>query len=91
MVQDRTEVAAEVRPFAAADRDALEAMYRSFEPKRAAQGLPPMDARGIARWLDHVLATGTHFLALLEGRIVGHLMLVPMDGDSFELANFVHQ
>jgi ribosomal protein S18 acetylase RimI-like enzyme len=66
-------------------------MYLSFEPKRAAQGLPPADPRAVTRWLDDVLPRGHHFLAIVAGRVVGHVMLVPMDGDAFELANFVHQ
>jgi hypothetical protein len=33
------------------DRAALEAMYIAFEPKRGAQGLPPVE-KGIARWLS---------------------------------------
>lgn len=91
MVSDRPEAAVEVRSFTPSDRSALEAMYRSFEPKRGAQGLPPAEPRAITRWLDRILASGIHFLALLDGRVVGHLMLVPMNGDSWELANFVHQ
>jgi RimJ/RimL family protein N-acetyltransferase len=80
-----------VRPYRPDDRAALEEMYRDFEPKRAAQGLPPLTPAGIARWLDRVLASGEHLLVEVEGRLSGHLMLVPIGGETVELANFLHQ
>lgn len=84
------------RPFRArlytrADRQALEEMYRAFDPKRRAQGLPPGDGESIRRWLDQVLANGTHVLVEVEGEILGHLMVIPMDEGTSELANFLHQ
>jgi len=84
------------RPFHArlytrADRYALEEMYRAFDPKRRAQGLPPGDGESIRRWLDHVLAAGTHVLVEIDGEILGHLMVIPMSDDASELANFLHQ
>ncbi|CAN5629371.1 hypothetical protein BH23GEM9_BH23GEM9_05350 [soil metagenome] len=72
------------------DRLALDAMYRSFEPKRGAQGLPPHEA-GIGRWLDHVLAAGDHMGVIVEGELLGHVMILPIGGDRGELANFLHQ
>jgi RimJ/RimL family protein N-acetyltransferase len=86
----------EARPFVvrrldtAADRAALEAMYRAFEPKRGAQGLPPVD-RGLGRWLDRVLAAGAHFGVVVDGELLGHVMLLPIDEERVELANFLHQ
>jgi RimJ/RimL family protein N-acetyltransferase len=84
-----------IRPYGPADRAALEAMYADFEPKRAAQGLPPQSPEAQRRWLDRTLARGRHQVAEHNGRIVGHVMLIPMDGESeggsVELANFVHQ
>ena len=38
-----------VRPLRADDRAALEAFYATFEPTRAAQGLPPEGAFRVAR------------------------------------------
>jgi RimJ/RimL family protein N-acetyltransferase len=72
------------------DRVALEAMYRAFEPKRGAQGLPPVE-KGIARWLDSVLAGGEHFGVIVDGELLGHVMLLPIDETRVELANFLHQ
>jgi L-amino acid N-acyltransferase YncA len=65
-------------------------MYLDFEPKRAAQGLPP-DADRLAAWLDRTLAHGLHVIAAEGPRIIGHVMLIPLDNETVELANFVHQ
>jgi ribosomal protein S18 acetylase RimI-like enzyme len=80
-----------IRRYDPQDRPLLEAMYEDFEPKRAAQGLPPASADPLRRWLDRVLSGGQHLLVEVEGRVVGHVMLIPMDGGSVELANFLHQ
>ncbi|HEV8525335.1 MAG TPA: GNAT family N-acetyltransferase [Terriglobales bacterium] len=77
----------ELRRGGPADREKLTAMYRSFEPKAAAFGLPP---RGnLDRWLD-LLSGCRSFVLVAEGRIVGHAVLCP-DGPSAEVAVFVHQ
>ena len=80
-----------VRAMQPADRPALEAMYDAFEPKRAAQGLPPRHLADVRRWLDRVLASGRHLLVEVDGRIRGHVMLIPIDEHAVELANFLHQ
>lgn len=80
-----------VRPYAPEDRAALEAMYADFEPKRAAQGLPPEGEAAVRRWLDRVLPRGTQLVVEVGGRVLGHVMLIPMDADTLELANFLHQ
>jgi RimJ/RimL family protein N-acetyltransferase len=59
------------------DRALLDAFYDAFEPKRAAQGLPPAGTARIARWLDGVLAGGEHLIVEREGRLAGHAMLMP--------------
>lgn len=79
-----------VRPLTADDRLALEAMYRAFEPKRGAQGLPPLE-KSLGRWLDRVLAHGRHFGVVVAGELLGHVMLLPIDDERVELANFLHQ
>jgi len=76
----------EGRPFTAraleaADRPALEAFYDAFDPKRAAQGLPPAGQARVARWLNQILARGTHLAVEREGHLVGHAMLLPMGRD----------
>jgi diamine N-acetyltransferase len=67
-------------------------MYADFRPKRVAQGLPPTRAILQRRWLDRVLGRGVHLAAEVDGRIVGHIMLMPMrEEGSVELASFLHQ
>ncbi len=88
---DRQGRAFQVRLFVPADRAALEAMYADFEPKRVAQGLPPGKPEAIVRWLDRILADGQHLLVEIEGRLLGHAMLLPMDAGRAELAYFLHQ
>lgn len=80
-----------VREYHPGDRGALETMYLGFEPKRAAQGLPPDGPDRIRRWLDSVLDAGLHLVVEVEGEVLGHAMLIPVDGDTVELANFLHQ
>jgi RimJ/RimL family protein N-acetyltransferase len=70
-----------VRPYRPEDRPALEGFYDTFEPKRAAQGLPPEGPVRVARWLDTVLATGTHLIVEGEGELAGHAMLMPTRRD----------
>lgn len=79
-----------VRAYAPGDRKSLELMYERFEPKRAAQGLPPSGEAGLRRWLDRVLAEGEHLVVEMGGTLLGHIMLIPMNG-AVELANFLHQ
>lgn len=80
-----------IRAFVPGDRRALDLMYDAFEPKRGAQGLPPAGASQRARWLDTVLGSGHHLVVEVDGRVLGHGMLLPFDEESAELANFLHQ
>ncbi|HSJ15392.1 MAG TPA: GNAT family N-acetyltransferase [Longimicrobiales bacterium] len=88
---DKTGRRFRVRAYTPKDRGPLEEMYRAFDPKRGAQGLPPGDGESIRRWLDLVLRHGQHVLVEIEGEILGHLMVIPMSADTSELANFLHQ
>jgi ribosomal protein S18 acetylase RimI-like enzyme len=81
-----------VRQMEASDRAELHRMYLDFQPKRAAQGLPPEHEYGLERWLNHVLQGGEHLLVEIGDVVEGHLMLIPMeDGVSTELAIYLHQ
>ena len=73
-----------VRALQARDRPALEAFYDAFDPKRAAQGLPPAGQARVARWLGQVLARGTHLAVERGGHLVGHAMLLPMERDGVQ-------
>ena len=79
------------RDYQPSDRNDLIAMYADFEPKRAAQGLPPTGEGKIGIWLDRILKRGRHLVVHVDGQLRGHIMLVPMEDGSLELANFLHQ
>lgn len=90
--RDKRGVPFEVRAYRAADREALESFYDDFEPKRAAQGLPPRGAERVSRWLDSVLRHGVHLLAHRGGVLIGHAFLVPTDQPgTAEYAVFLQQ
>ncbi len=71
------------------DRSELLAMYRAFEPKGEALGLPPLREDETVRWLNH-LEMYPNFVVWAGDRIVGHGAICA-DGDSAEVAVFVHQ
>lgn len=77
LLHDKEGNAFEVRAFLPADRSSLEIFYDAFEPKRAAQGLPPKGLERISRWLDSVLSQGHHLLTFRDGVLVGHALLIP--------------
>lgn len=80
-------VSCELRRATAGDRDAIAAMYRSFEPKGAALGLPPR--KDPEAWLDQ-LAEYRNFVVFLDGQLAGHAVLCPHDLTG-EVGVFVHQ
>jgi RimJ/RimL family protein N-acetyltransferase len=74
------------------DRARLDAFYETFEPARAAQGLPPQGVPRIRRWLDRILGGGLHLLVERDGSLVGHAMLIPTENARVsEYAIFLHQ
>ncbi len=80
-----------LRGYAADDFKALVEMYRDFEPKREAQGLPPPDVPRIERWLREIEVKSRLLIALSRGRIVGHAILCPISATAIEFTIFVHQ
>jgi GNAT superfamily N-acetyltransferase len=80
-----------VRDYAGDDSKALVEMYRDFEPKREAQGLPPPDLSRIERWLHEIESKSHWIIALSRGRIVGHAILCPISRIAVEFTIFVHQ
>jgi RimJ/RimL family protein N-acetyltransferase len=66
-----------VRPLLDSDAPALLVFYDDFEPKRAAQGLPPKGIDRVRRWLNTILASGRHLLAFRDGVLIGHALLMP--------------
>jgi ribosomal protein S18 acetylase RimI-like enzyme len=81
----------EVRPFGREDFGTLVQMYKTFEPKRVAQGIPPPDVPRIAHWLDRLEQKSQALLAWEGGKVVAHTILCPMPGNSVEFTIFVHQ
>lgn len=77
VIRDRDGEPYSVRPYDGADRAALELFYNDFEPKRAAQGLPPKDAERISRWLNTILGAGIHLVLFRGSDLAGHALLVP--------------
>ena len=96
--RDKTGAEFRVRAFRSEDRTALEAFYVDFEPKRAAQGLPPLGRERIARWLDKILPAGIHLLVEMkdvpdQSSLAGHALLIPTGQEPgvAEYAVFLHQ
>jgi L-amino acid N-acyltransferase YncA len=81
------DASAQLRRARPEDRDALVAMYQTFEPKGDTLGLPPR--KDPEPWLEN-LASYPNFIVALEGRVIGHAALCA-DRDSGEVVVFVHQ
>src|ERR1017187_7230674 len=90
-VQTRKGRELQVRPFGGGDFVALVQMYKAFEPKRVAQGIPPPDVPRIAHWLDQLAQKSQALLAWDGSKVVAHTILCPMPADSVEFTIFVHQ
>ena len=70
--------------------EALVEMYLRFDPEDRAQGIPPIDEKGIRRWLDTLLADECVNVVGYHGEDpVGHALLVPDEHGASELAIFV--
>lgn len=80
-----------VRKLELADFAALVQMYKTFEPKRIAQGLPPPEVRRIAHWLAKLQEKSRALLAVEADRVVAHAILCPISEASAEYTIFVHQ
>jgi len=89
--ESRAGLAIEVVEFCDNRFDELVEMYNDFEPKRAAQGLPPLGRDRIVAWLRHLQKSGHNLLALWNGEVIGHSMLCPMERLRAEFAIFLHQ
>src|SRR5262245_50832489 len=81
----------EVMEFRESDFDSLVEMYDAFEPKRAAQGLPPVGRERIVAWLRNLQRNGHNLVALWDGQVIGHSILCPVDPQRAEFAIFLSQ
>jgi ribosomal protein S18 acetylase RimI-like enzyme len=74
------------------DREKLIEMYESFSPAQRCLGLPPTTRKGIENWVKYLAENGISFVAERDGRIVGHVVLVPTeDGREVDVTIFIHQ
>lgn len=86
----------EIRAYDGSDteREALKAMYESFDPADRAQGIPPSRPSKLDDWLDRILGDDCFNVIAWDGDdAAGHATLVP-DGEpatAYELAIFVLQ
>ncbi len=71
------------------DRDKLIEMYEKFDPDDRCLGLPPITKECIERWVDYLIENGYNIVAEHNGRIVGHVALVPLGNGDAELDIFV--
>ncbi len=70
------------------DRARLVEMYENYNPEDRSFGLPPSSKNAIQAWLDYLEKEGYSIVAEHNGRIVGHLALVPFNED-LELCMFI--
>ncbi len=80
-----------IREYDFRDFGALVEMYKHFEPKRGAQGLPPPDVPRIAQWLDKLQRKSSALVALEGQKVVAHAILCPLSATGAEFTIFVHQ
>ena len=73
------------------DREKLIEMYETFDPDYRCLGLPPISRRAIENWIDYLAEYGFAIVAEKDGRIVGHLVIVPTEDNKVDLTIFVHQ
>jgi len=66
-----------IRAYGSGDSLELQRFYEAFEPKRAAQGLPPAEPHRIRSWLKMVLGSGIHLVATREGELIAHAFILP--------------
>ena len=91
MFRSKAGLEIEVREFCEEDFEALIEMYEGFEPKRAAQGLPPIGRERIVAWLRQLQKNGHNLIAMWDSQLVGHSMLCPVDSERAEFAIFLSQ
>lgn len=91
VVRTRAGHVLKVREYNFDDFGALVEMYKCFEPKRVAQGLPPPDVPRIAHWLDQLQHKSRSLIALDGKRVVGHAIVCPISETAVEFTIFVHQ
>jgi len=71
------------------DTATLLAMYDRFDPDDRAQGLPPVREDGRREWVETLLDDSSlNVVAVHEGHVVGHAVLVPEGHEAVESIGF---
>lgn len=73
------------------DRDKLIEMYSNYDPQFRCLGLPPINREAIKSWVDYLGTNGFAIVAEKDGKIVGHLVIVPSEKNEVDLTIFIHQ
>lgn len=73
------------------DREKLIEMYINYDPQYRCLGLPPLSKEAIKGWIDYLAKNGFTIIAEKEGKIIGHLVIVPGERNEVDLTIFVHQ
>jgi len=74
------------------DREKVIEMYETFNPELRCLGLPPTTRKGIENWIDYLASSGFGLVAERDGRIIGHVVIVPTeDKKNVDVTIFVHQ
>jgi ribosomal protein S18 acetylase RimI-like enzyme len=90
-IQTRAGRAVHVREYTGDDFRPLVDMYKGFEPKRTAQGLPPPDVPRIEQWLNRLGQESRALLAWDGPTVAAHVLLCPISETAVEFSIFVHQ
>ncbi len=73
------------------DREKLIHMYETYDPDYRCLGLPPLSRTAIENWVDYLAEYGFAIVAEKDGKIVGHLVIVPTEDNKVDLTIFIHQ
>ncbi len=78
-----------IRPATINDKDKLVEMYLNFHPEDRCLGLPPVSKPAIETWVDFILDSGFSLVAECDGKIVGHVAIIPAGNGTGELCIFI--
>jgi ribosomal protein S18 acetylase RimI-like enzyme len=78
-----------IRELRDGDKDKLVEMYETFSSAERTLGLPP-EGDELFEWVEDITSKGMSLVAEVDGKLVGHLALVP-DGRALHLLIFVRR
>ncbi len=67
----------EVKNYKQDDYQYLLDMYDAFAPKGRFQGMPPINKNVRYKWIKGLTLAGENFLAWQEGKVIGHVVILP--------------